>query len=149
VKHITFTANHHQRQVSLSPSEDLAAPNASDSQRGAWTAIRRRRGIRVAGSAEGLSQPARLRAENAIDRRAPYAEPLGDLGSAQALRLQCGDLGSLDRCRATLVDAARLSRVDAFQLAFLAKVRLEFREDAEHVEKGLAGGRRGVNRLLC
>jgi len=49
---------------------------------------------------------------------------------------------------ATLVDAGRLGLGDPLELALAAQVRLEFGEDAEHVQEALAGRGAGVDRLL-
>jgi hypothetical protein len=66
----------------------------------------------------------------------------------EPLRLHCAHLGGVYRSRAALVDASGLGLGDPLKLALAAQVRLEFREHAQHVQKALAGGGAGVDRLL-
>src|ERR1700684_2122122 len=46
------------------------------------------------------------RRQQAIDARPPNLKTLGDVGGAQALGLEGGDLGGVDGSRAALVDAS-------------------------------------------
>jgi ROS/MUCR transcriptional regulator protein len=61
--------------------------------------------------------------ENAIDAGARDPELFGNVGRAEASRLQRGDLGGLDRRRAPLVDAARLRLLDSLELALAVSIR--------------------------
>ena len=73
---------------------------------------------------------------------------LGDLRRSHALRFKLLNLGGINRGWTPLIDASSLSLRDALHLPLLAKVGLEFRKHAEHVEETLAGGGAGIDRLL-
>jgi hypothetical protein len=56
------------------------------------------------------------------------------------LRFQGDNLGRLDSCGPAFVDAARLRRLNAFQLPFLSEIRFELRKNGQHARKRLAAG---------
>lgn len=62
--------------------------------------------------------------------------------------MQPPDLGRIDLRLASLVDAARLAGGDPLPLPLAAQVGFELGKDLQHVEEGLAGGRRCIDRLL-
>jgi hypothetical protein len=61
---------------------------------------------------------------------------------------QLPDLSGINGGLTARVDAASLSVGDTFQLPLSAQVSLELRENAEHVEEGLASGGAGVDWLV-
>src|SRR5271170_177650 len=86
--------------------------------------------------------------EQPVDRGSIYSETFGDRACAQALGLQGCNRLWLDCWRPTLVNASSLSGLDSFHLPLATKARLEFSEDAQHVEKRLPGRARSIDRLL-
>jgi hypothetical protein len=69
-------------------------------------------------------------------------------GGAFAHRLQLANCIRVDLGFPSLVRASRLSARDSLDLPFFTEVRLEFGEDAEHVEKSLTGGGCRIDRLV-
>ena len=57
-------------------------------------------------------------------------------------------LGDVDRGFAAGVNAAKLGRLNPFELALAAQIGLKLGEDTQHVEEGFAGGSGGIDRLF-
>lgn len=92
--------------------------------------------------------------QHPVYRRPANPQPLGNGGSTQALAtfgsrpMQTADLLCVDAGLAALVHPGGLGLGDAFGLAFLPEVRLEFSEHTQHVQEGFACGGAGVHGLL-
>ena len=88
-------------------------------------------------------------AQHAIDACPADAEPARDRCRAELfLAAQPHNFDRIDRRLAALIDAARLGRIDPFQLALASQIGLELGEHPERVEECFAGGSAGIDRLL-
>lgn len=87
------------------------------------------------------------RLDRPVDARSSDPELPSDRRGALPLPYQRPHGFRIDRAR-PLVDASRLGLGDPLGLALAPEVGLELGEDPEHVEEGLAGGGRRVDRLL-
>src|SRR3981081_1158051 len=85
--------------------------------------------------------------QSSVHRCPPYAERISELRRSHAIRLKLQHSGSINGCRAALVDTGGLGLRDALHLALLSEVRLELSEHALHIQEGLPGRRGGIDRL--
>ena len=67
---------------------------------------------------------------------------------APSIRLELQHLGWVYGRWAAFIDDRSFGFRDTFHLALLAQVRLELREDSEHVKERLSSRRAGINWLL-